>query len=178
MSTDNLFRGNKFEITMPKTPILARNITMVDLAGLSLNDTMLPYKSLDINVAGEKIIYGKLDFTFLLDEYLDTYYEVYSWMNATAGTTVKQSEKKEFVQDITLSILNNNSSLVVRKFTFFNCWFTFLGEISLDASDSQTLSTSCTITYDYFKVEKPENDVSNMNELDYDTDIEEIDFPT
>ena len=167
----NLLKGNSFEIEMPKTPILASVVTSVDIASSSLDEVLLPYVEIDTNVPGEKITYGKLDLTFLIDENMDSYMEIYNFMTATAGPNTIESKRREFTQDVTVSILNNNKNAVVRKFIFTDCWFTFLGNISLDNSSSENVVGITTVSFSTIKIETPIIDTTGFNKINYTTEL-------
>ena len=167
----NLLKENAFEIQMPNTPILASVVTSLDIAGTTLNETTLPHSSLDINVPGEKLTYGKLDLIFLVDENMDAYMEAYNTMVATAGPTSLESKREEFYQDVTVTILNNSRSAVVRTITFIDCWFTFLGNISFDNAASGNITSSATVSFSHFKISDTATDTTGFNKTTYQTDI-------
>jgi hypothetical protein len=171
MATKNLLYGNKFEIYMPKTPILASMVTSIDVIGPSIGIVPVPFVELDINVPGEKVSFGKLELTFNVDEYLDSWMEVYNEMNATAGPHSIESLRKEHYQDIVINILNNSSSEVVRQIIFEDCWFNFLGSLALDTGSNENVLTSTTITYQSFRIESSQNDLTGFDKATYTTDI-------
>ena len=167
----NLLKENSFEINMPSTPILASVVTSIDIAGTTLNEANLPHVNLDYNVPGEKLVYGKLDVTFLVDENLDSFMEVYNSMVATAGPTSLESKRKEWYQDVSVNILNNSRSDTVRTITFIDCWFTFLGNLSFDNAGSGNIVSAATLSFSHFEVGSVATDTTGFDKITYQTDI-------
>ena len=107
-------------------------------------------------VSGGKISYGDLTVSFLVDENLQNWQEIYEWM-LTLGTSYDprfpEADEKKKYSNATLSVLN---SAMRPKFEveFNNIFPVSLGGIDFDSSVSSmdAFVVDVTFAYDYYEI--------------------------
>lgn len=115
---------------------------------LSLNPIEVPYKRIgSIPFTGDKLIYSELTCMIIVDENLNSYTEMYNWMNRLVEInerppTTRSSALPPSYSDITLSILSSHNN-TVRKIKYIDCLPTNLGDMTLES----TLSDNTFITF-------------------------------
>jgi len=149
MSTDNLNIQNNFVFTFDKIDGVAYNTQNLQLPAITLGETIVPNKSVDYSVPGDKLTFDKLNIRFLVDEDLENYMQLYKWLMDMRNP--ETCERADIYSDCQLTILNNNKN-VLKKFTFVDCYPILLDVLEFDyASDADAQSISATISYTYFK---------------------------
>ena len=68
----------KFQIT--KLPKVEYFCTAANIPSINLNDIKQPTPLADIPIPGEKIVFGDLTCTFMVDENLENYREIHGWL--------------------------------------------------------------------------------------------------
>lgn len=117
------------------------------IPSISLNEANASYKNYSGFVPGDKIVYDPLNVRIALDENLDSYKEIYSWLihNST------QSNLK--YSDIALLVMSSHNN-VIAKFSFINSFPTNMSQIEFNVQQQDVEYTTFDVTfrYDYFKV--------------------------
>jgi hypothetical protein len=105
--------------------------------------------------------YTDLDLTFIVDENMANYREIFDWIVGmgtpdTLDQYRKLKESKEgLVSDVTVLILNSNKNPNI-KITFINAFPIGLTPVSFDVSQQDVIyaEASVTMRYDAFTIEK------------------------
>ena len=131
------------------------------LPGVNANpvETQTPFRPF-YNVP-DHMRYTDLDLTFIVDENMENYREIFNWLvGMTSPDTFDQhkdlKESKEgLVSDITVIILNSHKNPNI-KITFINEFPVGLTPVSFDVAqqDIQYAEASVTMRYDSFTIEK------------------------
>lgn len=128
--------------------------------GLLMPAAEMPIRRLQsIPMPGESITINELSATILLDENLDSYNEMYSWIrrihttNMEGGQYLQRGTTPPTTADITLSILSshNNQTKQVR---YLDSVPTSLGDISFEstASGTEFITFVATFRFSYFEL--------------------------
>ena len=133
---------------------------------MNLELTRQPSYLKNIDVPGERLTYGDLTLRFLVDENMENYISVYTWLKGLGFpestkefkelTTDKdgQRDPKEAFCDGTLRILNSNYREVA-KVKFIDLFPTSLTSLDFDATntDIQFLTAEATFKYTIYNLE-------------------------
>jgi len=133
---------------------------------LNLELTRQPSYLKNIDVPGERLTYGDLTLRFLVDENMENYISVYTWLKGLGFpestkefkelTTDKdgQRDPKEAFCDGTLRILNSNYREVA-KVKFIDLFPTSLTSLEFDATntDIQFFTAEATFKYTIYNLE-------------------------
>ena len=111
----------------------------------------------NVPFVGDAVEFGQLQMDVLLDEDMNSYRELFSWMTTATDTkhilsnagTVRAYDEPSY-HDITVAILSSHNNLN-RTFRYINGFPISVGQISLNATTSeQYLSFPVTFRFDYF----------------------------
>ena len=125
---------------------------------ISITPAELPYKRLNLHMAGDKLTFNELTATIILDENLSAYIEMYDWMKRLVEepnqTRLLQSAN-EFptAVDITVSVLSSKNNQV-KQIRYIDCIPTDLGDINFQATtqDVQYLTFPISFRFSYFEL--------------------------
>ena len=155
--------GFKFSLAKyPKVDFFSNSARIPEVQlGLASQPTYLK----DIDVPGEKLTYGDLTLRFLVDENMENYMAVYSWLTGLGfpeeGTQFKkqttdsagQRDMKQAFSDGTLSILNSNFREVA-KVKFLDLFPISLSSLEFDATsaDAQYFTAEASFKYTVYNL--------------------------
>lgn len=167
----NFARGNKFRYHIAKMPILTAMAQTVDLGALTLNEVEAFNPVHDLKYHGEKIKFGELEIGFLVDKNYDVYTEIYNYMNHAVGPYSIEETRTEIFTDITLTLYDNDSTNIVRKFTFENAFITNVSPIAFDTAGADDILSSVTFAFHSFKIDPTKIDTTGFtNNFKYETE--------
>jgi hypothetical protein len=154
-----------FKFTLLRFPNVNFYVTDVNLPSLSLGSAQVstPFKTLEFS--GDHLEYGDLQITFMVDEDMQNYLEIYNWITAisypesfTQYKALKdkpKGDKEGIYSDATLYILNS-SMMPNIEVSFQDIFPVSLGDMSFTSKDSDVNYITNTVTFKYkiFKVKK------------------------
>jgi hypothetical protein len=153
MSQDyNVLQTNKFIFSLQRIPE-----TMFRVTGCSLPSINIPPPSEDSTsanqyFAGSSVEFDPITLTFIVDENLKNYKEIFDWMTAEQFNDSHEVRNEAgLYTDGTLTTLTNASNPNV-VFRFAGMFPISLGELQFDTTNT-TSTVLCTVTfrYSYFK---------------------------
>lgn len=142
--------GYKFVIeNLPNTSWF---ITAVSLPGVSLGAAPFPTPFLQTTVPGETMTFEDLNITFIIDEDMSTWLEIFDWI---AGLGFPEeypqyaSQKAKFLtSDATLIILNSDMRPNFH-FKFRDLFPVGLSEIAFDSSSTEITTLKAAVSFKY-----------------------------
>ena len=162
----NFLSGVGFKFNLTKFPKVDFFSNSARIPELNLELTRQPSYLKNIDVPGERLTYGDLTLRFLVDENMENYISIYTWLKGLGFpettrefkdlTTDKdgQRDPKEAFCDGTLRILNSNYREVA-KVKFIDLFPTSLTSLEFDATntDVQFLTAQATFKYTIYNLE-------------------------
>jgi hypothetical protein len=150
----NFLAPTGFRFSIKRLPNVSFYIQAASIPGLSMNPTeyATPFKTLTF--AADKLQHETFTVTVRLDEYMDSYNEIYNWM---VGLTKPKSfdEYKNLknsdyglYSDATLIILDSRQNPGV-EVTFHDIFPVSLGSIQMDTTQSDINYVTCDITFEH-----------------------------
>ena len=106
-----------------------------------------PFKRVSyIPFSADKLTFGELGVTMILDEDMSSYTEMYAWMKRL----VESSDRQE--ADITVHVLSSKNN-TVKKIRYIDCIPTTIGDINFEATttDGQYLTFPISFRFSYFE---------------------------
>lgn len=162
----NILTNTGFAFSLARSPNLNFFVTRVQLPAISLpasNGMPTPFSK--IQVPGDRIEFGTIDITFLLDENMRTYTEILTWMFGLGfpesfdqyRQLAAQAQGFRDVSDGTLSIMDSNFAPVMH-FRFVDMFPTNLAGIEMAAGNTDASPIEMTVSFAYtrFTVDQPE----------------------
>ena len=156
----NFLSGVAFKFNLAKFPKVDFFSNSARIPELNLELTTQASYLKNIDVPGERLTYGDLTLRFLVDENMENYISVYTWLKGLGFpettkeykdlTTDKdgQRDNKEAFCDGTLSILNSNYREVA-KVKFKDLFPTSLTSLDFDATNTDIQFFTAEATFKY-----------------------------
>jgi hypothetical protein len=155
----NLASGANFKIEIPSLPTFSMMVQNFDIPDVTLGVAVQPTPLVDLKIPGDKLDFDLLTISFLIDENLEGYKEIFRWMMAL-GYPRSTNQYKDMIQDLTPYKRKNDIyvTTLTNKFRAFNtiifvgAFPTNLSAVSFDHANPTVTHpiSSVTFTYDYF----------------------------
>lgn len=148
----NFLSPTGFRFFLKRLPNTSFFVQGAEIPGLTMGETRsaTPFKT--IFLAGDKLEYGDFTITIRVDEYMESYNEIFKWMvgltKPNSFDEFKNQQDSEFglYSDASLVILNSKGNPAI-EVTFQNMFPTALGPISLDTTEADISYRTCQITF-------------------------------
>lgn len=102
----------------------------------------------------DRVEFAELDLSFIVDENMHNYNEIFSWMQGL-GSPETSDQRKDLEEnkygtrsDIAVLIENSNRNANL-KFTFTDCFPVALSGVSLDVTGTDIIYPECSVTFRY-----------------------------
>ena len=148
MST-NFLNPTSFVLTLDNQlyPNAEFTVQTMVLPDITTDGSPLATPSRNITLSADKIVYGPFECSFLVDEDLLNYKEIYDWLYAQVDTQTSN------VRDITLSILSSANN-VNKQIRFIDARPITLSSLPFDitTTDVEYLTAVVSFEYSYFEI--------------------------
>ena len=110
---------------------------------------------------GDRLNYTDLSFSFIIDEDMSNYIEVFNWIkgitfpeNFGQYTNIENSQEG-LRTDISIKVLNSHKNPTV-QIDYYDCFPTDLSDVVLDTTQTDVVYPEATVTfrYNYFEITK------------------------
>jgi len=126
--------------------------TAVNIPGISLGEVNHPTPFMQTQVPGNDLVFDPINITFLVDEDLQNWREIFDWMNGLGFPNeypeYARQKAKQIYSDATLIVLNSNMNPNY-QIIFKDLFPTNLSEISFDSSTGDVVPIQVTATFRY-----------------------------
>ena len=121
--------------------------TMV-LPDITVEGAPLQYKQINVGRAGDKINFGPFEVSYLIDEDLLNYKEIFDWLKSNVESNHTATNH---VRDLTLTIMNSANN-VTKQIKFVDAYPTTLSALPFDitTTDVEYLTAIVTFEYSYY----------------------------
>jgi len=163
-ATTNFLQTNSYQLILPRFPRVQYFSTDFVLPEIQLQPAYSSTPYTDLKFAGDKPMFGAMTFTFMVDETMKNYEEVFNWMNGI-GFSSDHSDYTNFEnkssaqplgeQDAKVVVMSSKSN-PVRSLTFFDAIPTALSGFQMTSQDPETnyVKASLTMVYTRFEFDK------------------------
>lgn len=143
-----------FKLNVQAGPIPGVRIPISDVPGgtQGMSRAQLP---------GSTTEFDPLTIRFLVDEYFESWLEMYQWMLSVNNYSDRErsgwrNPDDSFPKAATMHILNNNKDDIILSIHFYGAWCSDLSEVQFDLTEDTDIAMICTaiIPYKYFEIEK------------------------
>ena len=152
--------NNKFDFVLRRIPNFTYFVQAVNLPSISLQSTTINTPFSALSVPGNQINSGTLALTFIVDEDMQSWYELYNWIfklgnpkgfDKRGGLKDKDELIDSVTSDATL-IIKTNANNPNFKIEFYGVYPTDLGDMQFSSVDNQDFITStATFNYTYYE---------------------------
>ena len=168
----SLLNKNNFRLLIDKVPTVEYYVQSVNIPGLQFTEVNQPFGiGVDAFFPGDKVTFDALSVTFLVDEDLENFKEMYDWMQAivpfssssdfhsfvdsqktTTGELSNINNDLNQYSQITL-ITNTNKNIPNKYFRFYDCFPISLGGLELlSGSESETVTCTAEFRFTYYDI--------------------------
>lgn len=149
-----------FKFTLARYPKVSFFVTSVRLPEITLGTAIQPSYLKDLDIPGEKLVYGDFNLRFYVDENMENYMTVHNWLTGLGFPETAQQyvnlttnddslrDPKEAFSDGTLRILNSNyrdTALVKFKDLFPIA----ISSLEFESSDTDINYFTADVTFKY-----------------------------
>ena len=148
--------NNKFDFILRRIPNFTYFVQAVNLPSMSLQSTTVNTPFSALSVPGNQIGFGTLALTFIVDEDMQSWYEIYNWIFKLGNP--KDFDKRgglkdndELIDSVTSDatlFIKTNANNPNFKIEFYGVYPTELGDMQFSSVDNQDFITS-TVTFNY-----------------------------
>ena len=150
-STDNYLINNSFKFAIERTPMVTYFCQKVTLPSLSFGFIEAPTKyGTRVKVAGTRYEFDSLEISFIVDEEMKNWIEIYQWMRDMGNV-------EDFIEYIPLEQHKSEAELIILSsayrpkyaVSFIDLFPVNLGPIDFDSSISETEPVIATASFQY-----------------------------
>lgn len=157
----NYFSPLEFIVTVKRLPHIEFFTQRTQIPTISASPVEKPTPFNMMYETPDKLRYDNFNFSFIIDEKMNNYIEVYNWIKGITfpqnyGQFKEINESKEGrFSDISVLILNSSKNPSI-NITYKNCFPISLSEINLDTTQTDVIYPEATVTfqYDYYEIEQ------------------------
>ena len=154
--------NNKFEFVLRRIPNFTYLVQSVNLPTLTLGSSSVNTPFVALSIPGTQLSFGTLSLTFMVDEDMQSWYELYDWMWQLGNPESYDKRGRLSDEDDLINSVTSDASLFVKtnsnnpniKVVFKDVYPVELGELPFNSTSSQEfLTSSVTFAYTYYKIE-------------------------
>jgi hypothetical protein len=157
----NYFSPLEFIVTVKRLPHIEFFTQRTQIPSVSATPVEKPTPFNIMYETPDKLRYENFNFSFIIDEKMNNYLEIYNWIKGITfpqnyGQFKEINESKEGrFSDISVLVLNSNKNPSINV-TYRNCFPISLSEITLDTTSSDLIYPEAIVTfqYDYYEIEQ------------------------
>ena len=159
----NFLSPLNFRLVLQKAPLLNFFLQSASIPGLSFaGNITMPTPLIDIPIPGEKLVYSPLSVSFMVDEDMTNYMEIFNWMISLAAkdlqpfaryqaqTSIEPDVNSRDRSDIKLMILTSSKNPNIQV-NFQDAFPTQLGELNFSTTASGVNYLESSVTFEYVK---------------------------
>ncbi len=159
----NFLSPLNFRLVLQKAPLLNFFLQSASIPGLNFaGNIIMPTPLLDIPIPGERLVYSPLTVSFMVDEDMANYLEIFNWMVSLsvqdlqpfakyqAQTAIESDSSKRDRSDIKLMILTSSKNPNI-EVNFQDAFPSQLGELNFNTTSSGVNYLESSITFEYVK---------------------------
>ena len=168
----SILNRNNFRLLVDKIPTVEYYVRTVNIPGVQFGETVQSAGvGLDAFFPGDKATFDTLEVSFLVDEDLGNFIEIYNWIGSIVplsdpalygsftGTARDNRNRLASVDndlnqysDITL-VINTNKNIPNRYIRFHDCFPTALGSIELESgADAEPALVNVSFRFSYYDI--------------------------
>lgn len=151
----NPLQASKFLLTFGRIPATQYFCQEVNLPGVTLGTVNRDTPFLDMYSPGTKLKYDDLDVSFIVDEELQSWKDMYNWFTSMADPDgfegrdhPRELQKNKHLSDCTLTVLSALNNPVLR-IQFTNCFPISMDAIQFDTKSDANHILTCRATFRY-----------------------------
>lgn len=150
----NFLNPSSFVLTLDSQSYSGAEFTIqtMILPDVSVEEAPLNFKQINVGRAGDKINFGTFEISYLIDEDLLNYKEIFDWMKSNVETKHSTATSSDHYRDMTLTVMNSANN-VTKQIKFVDAYPTSLSSIPFDitTTDVEYLTAVASFRYSYYQ---------------------------
>ena len=150
----NFLNPSSFVLTLDSQSYSGAEFTIqtMILPDVSVEEAPLNFKQINVGRAGDKIAFGTFEISYLIDEDLLNYKEIFDWMKSNVETKHSTTTSSDHYRDMTLTVMNSANN-VTKQIKFVDAYPTSLSSLPFDitTTDVEYLTAVATFQYSYYE---------------------------
>ena len=151
MPSTNFLNPSSFVMSLDSQTYSGAEFTVqsASIPDVSSEGAILAFKSVNTAMAADKIVYSPLEISFLIDENLINYKEIYDWIKSNVET---DQPITNHVRDLTLTIMSSSNN-VAKHIRFIDAQPTSLSSLPFEITtvDAEYLTAVVSFQYSYYE---------------------------
>jgi hypothetical protein len=147
----NFLNPSSFVLTLDSQTYSGAEFTIqtMILPDVSADGAPLAWKQVDVAMASDKLTFGQFEISYLIDEDLLNYKEIFDWLKSNVETVHTATNH---VRDLTLTIMNSANN-VTKQIKFVDAYPTMLSSLPFDitTTDVEYLTAVASFRYSYYQ---------------------------
>ncbi len=150
----NPLQPSKFLLTFNRAGAVPYFCQQVNIPGMSMGSAPFNTPTLDISYPGHKLSFNSLNVTYIVDEELTAWKNMYDWFLALAHPNMDERKRLLELQggkttsDATLTVLSALNNPIAR-IQFWNVFPTDMSDINFDTTQSADTIIYSTVTFNF-----------------------------
>ena len=156
-------QNSQFRVSFPNYPKVEYFCSAITIPGISLTAVDRPTSLANIPMVGDTVTYENFDMTFLVDEKLENYREIYDWMinigfpdnHAQFRNQERRDQSgmqrlgdRELYDDLMITVLSSKNNPVVRL-RLYEAWPVQLGGLENTQTETDVTYLTCDVSWAY-----------------------------
>ena len=150
----NFLNPSSFVLTLDSQSYSGAEFTIqtMILPDVSVEGAPVNFKQINVGRAGDKINFGSFEISYLIDEDLLNYKEIFDWMKSNVETKHSTTTSSDHYRDMTLTVMNSANN-VTKQIKFVDAYPTSLSSIPFDitTTDVEYLTAVASFRYSYYQ---------------------------
>ncbi|HAW03677.1 MAG TPA: hypothetical protein DCW83_03265 [Saprospirales bacterium] len=151
----NFLNPSSFVMTLDSQTYSGAQFTVqtMMLPDVSAEGAPVTFKQVNVAMAADKVMFAPLELSYLIDEDLLNYKEIFDWMKMGIETNHQQAIiGNNHVRDLTLTVMNSANN-VTKQINFIDAYPTSLSSLPFDitTTDVEYLTAVATFNYSYYE---------------------------
>lgn len=150
----NFLNPSSFVLTLDSQSYSGAEFTIqtMILPDVSVEGAPVNFKQINVGRAGDKISFGSFEISYLIDEDLLNYKEIFDWMKSNVETKHSTTTSSDHYRDMTLTVMNSSNN-VTKQIKFVDAYPTSLSSLPFDitTTDVEYLTAVATFQYSYYE---------------------------
>tara|TARA_B110000285_G_C15130617_1_gene623306 strand:+ start:796 stop:1251 length:456 start_codon:yes stop_codon:yes gene_type:complete len=147
----NFLNPSSFVLTLDSQTYSGAEFTIqtMILPDVSADGAVLNFKQIDVAMASDKIQFGAFEISYLIDEDLLNYKEIFDWIKSNVEDNHTATNH---TRDLTLTIMNSANN-VTKQIIFVDAYPTMISSLPFDitTTDVEYLTAVVSFKYSYYQ---------------------------
>jgi hypothetical protein len=154
-STTNLLQPTKYVVTFPEISQTMYFCQKANIPGVTLGMAVQQTPNIDLFHSGTKLEYNTFDITFMVNEDLSAWTNIYKWMDDLSKVNSSYTKRKQNTKQAIFTVMSNQNNPKFR-IKLNNIFPTSLSDLEFDTTVSAEdhMVATATFKYDWFDLEK------------------------